>query len=107
MKSLEERKYTRTLEKAYKESCEEIEKERLLSVLKAIHSYNDNKVSLQQIANNTRLNPKTISRIIVRQGYMFKCVVHPDKRDSYTADDISLYLTNSGKEKLKFETLYS
>lgn len=100
MKSLEERRYTRTLVNAYNESCKEIEEERLVSVLQAIAQYHGKKVSLQQISSITCLNAKTISTIIARQGYMFKCVVHPDKRDNYSANDISLFLTKTGKEKL-------
>lgn len=103
MKSLEERRYTRTLVNAYNESCKEIEEERLISILKAISKHNNKKVSLQQISCITFLNAKTISKIIARQGYMFKCIVHPDKKDNYTANDISLFLTKNGKEKLKIE----
>ncbi len=105
MKSLEERKYTRTLVNAYNESCKEIEEKRLISILKAIARQNDKKVSLKKISSITCLNAKTISKTIARQGYMFKCRILPEKRYNYTAEDISLSLTKIGKDKLKIENL--
>lgn len=99
MDSPARRKYVRSLFKAYDESNKEIEDSRLKQVIKTINKY-EGRVALQTVSNCTMLNPKTIAGLIRRHSYCFKCFVHPDKRDDFTASDVKIELTNEGKKML-------
>lgn len=101
MESIEKRRYTNSLWKAYFESCKEIEKTHYKKIISVLASFKDEAITIKKLSELSQLNLRTISKLVAKKGFLFRCTCPKDKREDYTPDDVKIKLTKEGYQSLR------